>query len=259
MYTKGDKIKVTKGDMNGVKGTVISIEEGGTVNFKPINISSQFQMLSVDISILTKYFEPGDLVRVTEGKYRGDTGQVLYIEENKRVSVVLDQTQQEIKILANQLKLKSDTDQPMSTNLMAASGKNHGIKAGDLINYNGNKNAGYVLQVQEDYLKVISEQNKIEMVKFKDFCKKIDPPRRGGTLSGRDCQGNSLSLDSMVKVKEGNYKGMSGPIRHGYRHYLFLYNKDFVQSNGIFVEHCKNVFIMGSEYMKGPTGQAVVT
>ena len=101
MYTKGDKIKVTKGDMNGVKGTVISIEEGGTVNFKPINISSQFQMLSVDISILTKYFEPGDLVRVTEGKYRGDTGQVLYIEENKRVSVVLDQTQQEIKILAN--------------------------------------------------------------------------------------------------------------------------------------------------------------
>ena len=90
VYTKGDKIKVTKGDMNGVKGTVISIEEGGTVNFKPINISNQFQMLSVDISILTKYFEPGDLVRVTEGKYRGDTGQVLYIEENKRVSVVLD-------------------------------------------------------------------------------------------------------------------------------------------------------------------------
>ena len=106
---------------------------------------SKIPQLSVDISILTKYFEPGDLVRVTEGKYKGDTGQVLYIEENKRVSVVLDQTQQEIKILANQLKLKSDTDQPMSTNLMAVSGKNHGIKAGDLINYNGNKNAGYVL------------------------------------------------------------------------------------------------------------------
>ena len=96
------------------------------------------------------------------------------------------------------------------------------------------------------------------MVKFKDVGKKIDPPRRGGTLSGRDCQGNSLVLDSMVKVKNGPNKGMSGPIRHGYRHYLFLYNKDFVQSNGIFVEDCKNVFIMGSEYMKGNTGQAVV-
>ena len=95
--------------MNGVKGTVISIEEGGNVNFKPINIPN-IPSLSADISILTKYFEPGDLVRVTEGKYKGDTGQVLYIEENKRVSVVLDQTQQMIQILANQLKLKSDTD-----------------------------------------------------------------------------------------------------------------------------------------------------
>ena len=93
MYTKGDKIKVIKGDMNGVKGTVISIEEGGSVIFKPINIpQTKIPSLSVDISILTKYFEPGDLVRVTEGKYKGDTGQVLYIEENKRVSIVLDQT-----------------------------------------------------------------------------------------------------------------------------------------------------------------------
>ena len=60
--------------MNGVKGTVISIEEGGNVTFKPINISAKIPQLSVDISILTKYFEPGDLVRVTEGKYKGDTG-----------------------------------------------------------------------------------------------------------------------------------------------------------------------------------------
>ena len=36
-------------------------------------------------------------------------------------------------------------------------GKNHGFKAGDLVAYNGGKNAGYVLQVQEDYLKMINE------------------------------------------------------------------------------------------------------
>ena len=60
--------------MNGVKGTVISVEEGGNVNFNTINIPNQTLQLSVDISSLTKYFEPGDLVRVTEGKYKGDTG-----------------------------------------------------------------------------------------------------------------------------------------------------------------------------------------
>jgi len=45
----------------------------------------------------------------------------------------------------------------MSSNVLAVAGKNHGFKAGDLVNYNGNKNAGLVLQVQEDYLKMINE------------------------------------------------------------------------------------------------------
>ena len=39
VYTKGDKIKVNKGDLNGVKGTVIAIEEGGLVTFKPTNLA----------------------------------------------------------------------------------------------------------------------------------------------------------------------------------------------------------------------------
>ena len=80
------------------------------------------------------------------------------------------------------MKLKSENDQPMSSSLIAVAGKSHGFKAGDLVNYNGNKNAGYVLQVQEDFLKMINEQNKIVSIKFKDLGQKTDPPRRGGTL-----------------------------------------------------------------------------
>ena len=110
VYMKGDKISVNKGECTGMRGTVIEIE-GGMVSFKPIDFPGlEGELLQIDITHVSKYFEPGDLVRVTEGKYKGDTGQVLYIEENKRVSIVLDQTQQMIQILANQLKLKSDTD-----------------------------------------------------------------------------------------------------------------------------------------------------
>ena len=49
------------------------------------------------------------MVRITEGKYRGETGQVMDVDGSK-VSMVLDQSQLEIRILANHLKLKSDTD-----------------------------------------------------------------------------------------------------------------------------------------------------
>lgn len=37
-YAKGDKIEVIKGDLTGLKGTVIAIEEGSQVTFKAIGI-----------------------------------------------------------------------------------------------------------------------------------------------------------------------------------------------------------------------------
>ena len=139
----------------------------------------------------------------------------------------------------------------------------HGVRsaytAGDLINYNGGKNSGLVLQVHEDYLKVINEQSKLVNVKILDVGKRIAAQRPGAPISARDAQGNSLAIDQMVKVHTGQMKGMSGPIRHFDRNYLFLWNKDCVQSNGIFVESCRNVIILGAEFMKGTQGQAIAS
>ena len=87
VYMKGDKISVNKGECTGMRGTVIEIE-GGMVTFKPLDIP-ELDLLQVDIAHVSKYFEPGDLVRITEGKYRGETGQVMDVDGN-RVSMVLD-------------------------------------------------------------------------------------------------------------------------------------------------------------------------
>lgn len=87
VYMKGDKISVNKGECTGMRGTVIEIEDA-MVTFKPIDLP-QFDLLQVDIAHVSKYFEPGDMVRITEGKYRGETGQVMDVDGNK-VSMVLD-------------------------------------------------------------------------------------------------------------------------------------------------------------------------
>lgn len=193
VYMKGDKISVNKGECTGMHGTVIEIE-GGMVTFKPINIPG-LNLLSIDVSHVSKYFEPGDLVRITEGKYRGETGQVMDVEGHK-VSMVLDQSQLEINIFANHLKLKSDTDQLAGTQMSAVTASSrHGYKAGDLVLYNGNKNAGLVLQVHEDYLKMINEQGKIVSPKIVDLGKKVPLPPRNGTLNGRDRENNTLAMD----------------------------------------------------------------
>ena len=105
--------------------------------------------------------------------------------------------------------------------------------------------------MQEDYLKMISEQGKIVNIKVCDLGKKIPKPLRNGTLSAHDHDNFTLSLDSVVKVSSGPKRGTIGSIRHAFKTYLFLYNKEFVQSNGIFVENSRNVSICGAEFMKG--------
>ena len=201
-YAKGDKIQVNKGDLNGIKGVVVTIEEGGLVTFTPTGYPELTKPLQIDISMVSKYFEPGDLVRVTEAKYKGETGTVIDVEGPK-VSMILDQSQQEIKIHANFLKLKSDTDQHQTQSMFGYSSIKTNLQAMDLVQYNGNKNAGLVLQINEDQIKLINEQGKIENVKIADLGKKLPAPSRGGNFGGRDSQGNALGLDQMVKCVNG--------------------------------------------------------
>lgn len=75
--------------------------------------------------------------------------------------------------------------------------------------------------------------------------------KKGAVISARDSIGNLLSIDQVVKVISGPLKGIIGSIRHYDRNYLFMYNKEFTQSNGIFVESCRNVTMLGADYTKG--------
>lgn len=74
--------------------------------------------------------------------------------------------------------------------------------------------------------------------------------RLGAPIQARDSRGNSLAIDQMVRIIQGPRKGITGPIKHYDRNYLFLWNKEYVQSNGIFVESIRNVEILGAEFVK---------
>ena len=56
--TKGDKIKVINGDLNGLCGEVIAVENGYVV-FKPM-LDDYNENMKVEATSVTKYFEPGD-------------------------------------------------------------------------------------------------------------------------------------------------------------------------------------------------------
>lgn len=67
--------------------------------------------------------------------------------------------------------------------------------------------------------------------------------------NGIDCKRNPITKDDTVKLINGPYKGKKGVIRNIFKNIVFLYNQDFVSTNGIFVDKTENVEIMGSELL----------
>ena len=76
---QGDKIKVTDGELQGTLGVIQKLE-GEQVIFKPTNLDGFEDNLGVEKAVISKYFETGDLVRLIDGKYKGETAMVTAIE-----------------------------------------------------------------------------------------------------------------------------------------------------------------------------------
>lgn len=110
----------------------------------------------MEASNIVKYFEPGDHVRIIDGKHKGETAIVISAETNNKgvafANIILDQSKVEKRILTNHLKLKSEIEQSGSglagsSSLLMSKSKSIQYQAGDMVSYNQNKNVGVILQV----------------------------------------------------------------------------------------------------------------
>lgn len=122
---KGDKIRILKGDFNGIEATVTAIEkEDGMIRCLPSNVPGFNDEIRVESTTkFVKYFDAGDHVRIIDGKHKGETAIVISSEQNEQVSfssVALSQSKKEIKISTNHLKLKSEIDQAADQTSAAA-------------------------------------------------------------------------------------------------------------------------------------------
>ena len=84
-------------------------------------------------------------------------------------------------------------------------------RVGELILYNQGKIYGYILQVLDDFVKVINDQSCITKVRLSEIDKKIVFDRKAFT---RDAGGHILLIDDVVKVVDGYHKGKKGIIKN---------------------------------------------
>ena len=189
--------------------------------------------------------------------------------ESEQYPVVkLDKSQRELRANKNYLRLKTDHEKDLSrllemgTNLKISGfqGDNRlceNYKVGEIIIFNGNKTFGYILAVQDDFVKILNDQGVISRVRLTEVDKKMPFDRKAYT---RDQMGNGLGIDDVVKcVDQSVYKGRKGIIKNICKPCVFLWDpKDFAHSGGIFCESTRYIQILGTEFLKGDNQNTAV-
>jgi hypothetical protein len=72
-----------------------------------------------------------------------------------------------------------------------------------MLAYSNNKHVGIVLQVHEDYVKMINEVGGIVNIKNADINKKFERDKK---TAGLDQLSQTIAIDTVVKIVEGRNK-----------------------------------------------------
>jgi len=196
---------------------------------------------------LAKFFKVGESVRILQGCHAGEPGQILEISDEKHAVVLMENTRAELKVLITNLRRKEEQDPNCRHSLsefLVQNNQSSGAKQtigksiaelyspGDLILFENYQSLGFVLQVQPDTLKVLTEQNRIEMVKRSQISKRIAFETKGVGRRARlmrkapvvmDKYHNVCTVRTIIKpVEKGPFYGCLGEVRAISKDQLFV-------------------------------------
>ncbi|CAB9498665.1 Putative transcription elongation factor SPT5 homolog [Seminavis robusta] len=243
----GDTVEVVEGDLVGMRGKLVSLDEAGsTVKVKPNNAADLDLTQEVEFlaNQVRKYIPVGAHVKVTDGRYSNETGVVVAIEqldsETDFTAVVLtDVTNKEISVRTSQLR--------ESAEVASGQDKLQGYELYDLVVLSGGGSAnevGVIVRVGREDFTVINNHGIPREVRPEELRgKRNSTSMRAVAL---DVQGNQLRVGDTVNVAEGPHKGKSATIKRMSRSQLFLYSQTRSEHAGIFVVRSRSCVLAGS-------------
>ena len=157
------------------------------------------------------------------GKYEGDTGLIIRIEEN-RIVLFSDLSMHEVEVLSDNLQLSPD----MATGVDSL-GK---FQWGDLVQLEA-QTVGVIIRLERENFQVLSMHGKVVDAKPGGLIKY----KENQNTTALDMYQNSIKRRDIVKVVDGPHCGREGEIKHLYRNCAFLYSKVYIETGGIFI--CK--------------------
>ncbi|KHJ40729.1 Supt5 repeat protein [Trichuris suis] len=227
----GDNVEVIEGELSNLRGKVLSVD-GNKIALLPYHPDLK-EPLRFDADELRKYFKPGDHVRITGGRYEGDTGLVVRVESNL-VVLMSDLNMQELHVLPKDVQLCRD----VATGVDSTGSCSYE----DLVQLD-QQMVGVIIQIEKDYLNVLNMHGKVVRVKQQSLYGKKDTK----FAVALDSDGNNICAGDAVNVIDGPHTGMKGDIKHVYRSYIFVHSKTFPRNGGLFVCRSRHLLLAGAK------------
>lgn len=275
----GDTIEVVEGDLVGMQGKIMSLDET-TVKVRPNNDAALAELGGMDeveflMSQIRKFIAVGIHVKVTDGRYANETGVVVAVEsidgdagsDFDRTAVVLtDMTHKEI----SGKYISSTNSSPLihswkSNNAFVfaiivvrtsqlqesaeiASGQDTlaGYELHDLVVLSGGgstNEVGVIVRVGREEFTVINNHGIVREARPEELRgKRNKPSDRAVAL---DVQANQIRCGDSVTIVEGPHKGKTATIKRMSRAQLFLYSQFRSENSGIFVVRSRSCVLTG--------------
>lgn len=239
----GDTIEIIEGDLIGLRGKLLTMD-GSTVKVKPItnklDLPEEVEFLA---SQVRKYIAVGAHVKVMDGRYANETGNVVAVtqlegETDCTAVVLTDVTNKEITVRTSQLR--------ESAEIASGQDKLAGYELYDLVVLSGggsSNEVGVIVRVGREDFTVVNNHGIVREVRPEELRGK----RNGGSnrAIAVDVQGNQIRVGDQVSVTEGPHKGKQATIKRMSRTQLFLFSQTRTENAGIFVVRSRSCMIAG--------------
>ena len=159
-FSKGDKVKVVKGELKGITGKVDSHLERYVKIYA--DIEGFGDLLEFTEDFLVKEFLPGDLVKAVIGPHAGKHGLIVKVEEES-ASIFSDSTNSEFKVSCHDIVFSNYVLNEIQQNMY--------YSFGDLVKINGTNAICYILDVNVYSLKLIDLRGSVKKVSVSEVTK----------------------------------------------------------------------------------------
>lgn len=228
-FQAGDNVEVSAGDLVNLQGKILNVDEG-RVTIMPRHKDLK-DPLEFPAEELRKYFSLGDHVKVVAGRYEGDTGLIVRVEEDFIV-LFSDLTMHELKVLPRDLQLC-----PQRASGVDVGGQ---YEWGELVQLDP-QTVGVIIRLERETFQVMNMHGNVVTVRYQA----VNHRKNNRFAVALDSEQNNVHVKDIVKVIDGRHAGQEGEIRHLFRGFAFLHCKMQVENGGFFVCKTRHLILVG--------------